>query len=308
MKNPLLFALALITGMLGGCASDLYPEVDERLTSIPIQPHANEVELFFAGELPKEEYVKVAALETRGGAYITLIKSLQAKARAYGADAILVQEKKEISDVHTKIITDRVTTTTLSSLSGIGIKYKKNLDTGLLPKSQDIEMYDAVSGTFHPLLSLRFSPGGEITAKEEMHESAAVIYNNYIHPYTLRTLKEKGAGWTHRQQEGFVVERELHRDGLLQKHMAFDYDVARRLKEIRIREVYGATHKINFTYNETGQLSKRTILRSSNPYIQEEYIYNASGQASQVLIYNTNLPEKLPLLRSSYTYYTLEEI
>ncbi|MDX5419272.1 MAG: hypothetical protein LPK09_08640 [Hymenobacteraceae bacterium] len=308
MKRTILFALTLSTILLGGCTSDLYPEVDERLTSLAMQPHANVIEIFFGGEWPKEEYIKVAALETRGGPYITLIKSLQSKARAYGADAILVQEKKIIPDVHTEIITDRIATTTINSLSGIAIKYKKNLDTGLLPKFQEIEMYDAVTGTYHPLLSLQFSPGGEITGKEENHESAAVMYNNYMLPYTLRALKEKGGGWTHREQEGFVVERELHRDGLLQKRMEFYYDTARRLKEIRIRDLDGINQKISYTYNEAGQLTQRNIFRNNKPYIQEVYTYNASGQASQVLIYNTILHEKMPLLRSTYTYYTLEEI
>lgn len=308
MKKSILLLLALSTAMWSGCSSSLYPEVDERLTSLPIQPHANEVELFFAGEWPKEEYIKVAALETQGGAYITLIKSLQAKARAYGADAILVQDKKMISNVHTEISSERVTTTATSSLAGIAIKYKKNLETGLIPKSQEIEMYDPVSGTYHPLLALHFSPEGEIIAKEEKHESAAVMYNNYMLPYTLRALKEKGAGWTHRHQEGFVVERELHRNGMLQKHMAFDYDTARRLKEIRITELRGVTQKISYTYNQAGQLTQRDIFRNDTPHIQEKYTYDAGGQANQVQIYNTNLPEKMPLLRSTFTYYTLEEI
>ena len=65
---------------------------------------------------------------------------------------------------------------------------------------------------------------------------------------------------------------------------------------------------MRYTYNEAGQLTQRNIFRNNKPYIQEVYTYNASGQASQVLIYNTILHEKMPLLRSTYTYYTLEEI
>lgn len=105
-----------------------------------------------------------------------------------------------------------------------------------------------------------------------------------------------------------MVERELHRDGLLQKRMEFDYDVARRFKQIRIRNTRGASEEINFVYDEAGRLSQRIIFKSGNPYIEEVYRYNEAGEAAEVQVYNTNLPEKLPLLRSTYTYYTLEEI
>jgi hypothetical protein len=308
MRIPLLFTLAISPALLSGCTSGLYPETDERLTTIAMQPHANEVELFFVGEVPKDEYIKVAALEAHEGAYVTLIKKLQMQARAHGADALLVQMKNTTPEVHTDIITERVTTTPFSSLAGIAIKYKKNLDTGLLPKHQEMEMYDAVSGTFQPVLALQFSVGGDIVAKEEKHRQAAMLYNTYIQPYTWRRLQESGPGWTHRQQEGFVVEREKHMNGMLQKQMAFGYDTARRMTEIRIWEQGGATQKIRYTYNEAGQLAQRDIFRGEKPFIQEMYTYDAGGQASQVLIYNTNLPEKLPLLRSTYTYYTLEEI
>ncbi len=293
---------------MSGCTTDLYPEVDTRLTTIATKPHTNEVELFFVGEVPKEEYIKVAALEAHQGAYVTLIRKLQTQARAHGADALLVQAKNVMPDVYTDIITERITTTPYSSLAGIAIKYKKNLDTALLPKQQEVELYDAMSGAFQPVLALRFSVGGDIVAKEEKHPRAAMLYNTYIQPYTLRTLQESGPSWTHRQQEGFVVERQQHIGGMLQKQMQFDYDPARRITEIRIKEQGGATQIISYTYNEAGQLTQRDIFRSGKPYIQEVYTYDAKGQASQVLLYNTNLPEKLPLLRSRFSYYTLGEI
>ena len=302
MKKTVL--LMLLTGAvsLTACSPSLYPELDERLSTLPAQPHSFEIEVFFAGEWPQEEYIKLAALETRSGEnmpYAYMIKNLQDKARAYGADAVVIQEKKFVTDVHTH---------SWSALTGVAIKYKKYLDTSLMPKSQQVEMYDPTTDNFQPLINLAYWPDGELKAKEELHKNAAFIYSNYIGGYTLRYLQERGPGWSHRTQEGYVVERELHRDGLLQKRMEFDYDSARRLKQIRIRNVRGATEEINFVYDETGRLSQRTILRSGKPYIEELYHYNESGLAHEVQIYNTNLPEKLPPLRSTYTYYTLEEI
>lgn len=287
---------------LNACSPSLYPELDERLTTIPSQPHAYEIEVFFRGEWPQEEYIKLAALETRSGENVPhayMIKDLQDKAREYGADAVVIQEKTFISDVYT---------TTWSALTGVAIKYKKNLDTNLMPKSQQVEMYDPTTGAFQPLINLAYWPDGNLVAKEELHENAAFIYSNYIGSYTMRYLQERGPGWSHRTQEGFVVERELHKNGMLQKRMEFDYDIARRLKQIRIRNVNGASEEINFVYDEAGRLSQRIILRSGKPYIDEVYSYNEEGQAYEVNIYNANLPKKLPLLRSTYTYYTIEEI
>ena len=294
----------LLTGAISltACSPTLYPEVDERLSTLPVQPHPYEIEVFFSGEWPQEEYIKLAALETESGGnmpYAYMIKNLQERARAYGADAVVIQEKKFVSDVYTN---------SWSALTGVAIKYKKYLDTSLMPKSQQVEIYDPMTGDFKPLINLAYWPDGELKAKEELHQNATFIYSNYIGSYTMRHIHERGPGWSHRTQEGYVVERELHRDGMLQKRMEFDYDMSRRLTQIRIRNLRGATEQINFVYNEEGRLSQRTILRSGKPYIEEVYHYNEEGLAHEVQIYNTNLPEKLPLMRSTYTYYTLEEI
>lgn len=311
MKKTVLFILLAGAVSLTACSPTLYPEVDERLTTLPSQPHPYDIEVFFAGEWPQEAYIKLAALETRSGGnvpYAYMIKNLQDKARVYGADGIVIQDKSFIPDVQAGAVSGNLYTTSVSALTGIAIKYKKNLDTNLMPKTQEVEMYDPTTGTYQPLINLAYWPDRELKAKEELHDNAAFIYSNYIGSYTLRYLQERGPGWSNRTQEGYVVERELHKDGMLQKHMEFDYDAARRLKQIRIRNVRGASEEINFVYDEAGRLSQRTILRSGKPYIEEEYRYNEAGQAHEVLVYNTNLPEKLPLLRSSYTYYSLEEI
>ncbi|WP_299989887.1 hypothetical protein [uncultured Pontibacter sp.] len=310
MKRTLLLALAWSALSLAGCTSSLYPEIDERLTTIPTQPHNNEIEVFFRGEWPQEEYIKLAAIEVHGGentAYIDMIRGLQMKARRYGADAVMVQENNLTGDVYSNRV-GNIETARWSILSAVAIKYRKNLDTGLMPKYQQVEVYDRATNAFQPVLTLAFTPDGVIQEKEELHENAAVIYNNYIGKYTMQNLRQSGAGWSHRTQEGYVVERQLHRDGMLQKSMEFDYDTFRRLKRIRIKSLKDMSEEINYAYDEEGRLSQRTILRSDRPYIQEEYTYDASGKANQVLIYNTNLPVKSPLLRSTYTYYTLEEI
>jgi YD repeat-containing protein len=311
MKRSLLFVLAIGTWVLTGCVPGFYQEVDERLTNLPIEPHNNEIEVLFAGEWPQEEYIKVAALETRAGEnvpYIDLIKNLKAKARRYGADAVLVQEKGFISDVHTQVITNWVATTATGVLTGIAIKYKKNLETGLMPKQQEVEMYDPISGTFVPLLQLQFSPGGEIKYKNEWSDNGLRLYNTFIQEYSLRQLKLNGPGWTQRRQEGYVVERQLHKGGLLIKQLDFNYDMQRRVQQVRINVHNGISEEINFTYDADGRLTSRSIQRNKEPYLLEEYTYDESGQVRETQLYNISLPEKIPFLRSTYAYYSLEEL
>jgi hypothetical protein len=310
MKKAVLFILLTGAVALNGCAPTLYPEIDERLTTLPVAPHTNEVEVFFAGEWPKDEYIKLAAMEAWGGtntAYIELIKHLKLKAQSHGADAVILQEKNELSNVHTTAARN-IETTTWSVLTGVAIKYKKNLDTSIIPKRQQVEIYDHTTDTFQPLINLMFTPDGDIQAKEELHENAARMYSQYIGNYTMRHIKESGPSWSSRMQEGYVVEREQHIGGMLQMRMEFDYDAARRVTQIRINNMVGISEEINFVYDEAGRLSQRTILRSSKPFIEEIYSYNADGEAYEVQIFNTNLPLKTPFLRSTYTYYTLEEI
>ncbi|WP_143741255.1 hypothetical protein [Pontibacter ramchanderi] len=311
MRKTILLMLMAGATSLSACTSTLYPEMEIPLSKIPLQPHANEIDVFFAGEWPQEQYIKLAALETRSTEYVpyaSMIRNLQDQARAYGADAVVIQEKNIVSDVHTDVITNRVHTTNSSGLVGVAIKFKKNLDTNLLPKSQQVEVYDAKTGTFQPLIDLAYLPNGNLKAKEELRENAALVYSNYIGNYSMRHLRDHGPGWSHRLQEGYIVERVLHTDGILQKRMEFDYDTAKRLKQIRIKNMKGPSEEINFVYDENGRLSQRIILKSGKPYLEEVYRYNEAGQAAEVQVYNTNLPVKQPFLRSAYTYYTLEEI
>lgn len=303
--------LSLSAAMLTGCAPLLSPQVDERLTQLPIRPHTNEVEVLFSGEWPKEEYVKVAALEARGGEntpYINLIKSLQAKARAYGADAVVVQGKNFTADVYTSVITGRVNTDGTSTLPGIAIKYKKNLETSLMPKHQYIEAYNPIAATYEPMLALQLSPTGEIKEKEQWHEDAVALYNNVIYSYSLRHLLEPGSGWKEHQQEGYVTERQLHKGGLLLKRIIFEYNKERQLQRIQIYRPNGFSEEISYTYDLVGRLVKRDITREKLPYLTEEYTYDDKGQATEVEIFHASTPELIPFMRSRFTYYTLEEI
>ena len=311
MKKSLLFALVLSAATFTGCTDDFYPAVDERLTVIPVQPHNKEVEVFFVGEWPKEEYVKLAALEAHGGLgtpYITLINQLKKKGRSLGADALVVQDKNFITDVYST--SDRmVATAPISIVTGIAIKYVENLDLGLMPKQQQLELYDPASGTFEPILNLRLGVGGDIIGKEELKANASNFYNVYIQEYTEQhLLREEGAGWTEWRQEGFVTERQLHHNGIQQKYLRFRYNPQLQLQQVLIEKSGRTPEVVEYTYNEAGKITSREISRGQKPYLLEEYTYDESGKVSEMTLYHTTRSGREPLLRSSYTYYTLEEI
>ncbi|WP_157578458.1 hypothetical protein [Pontibacter roseus] len=311
MKKHLRITLSLTALLLAGCTSDFYPAVDERLTTLPVQPHNKEVEVFFAGEWPKEEYVKLAALEARGGEstpYITLINDLKARANAHGADALVVQGKGHITDVHSSA-DHMVSTTATSTLTGIAIKYRKNLDLGLMPKLQHIELYDSKVQAFKPLLNLQLGVGGDITGKEELLQNAFNFYKVYVQEYTPRNLlQEHGRNWQERRQEGFVVERQLSFDGILQKRMRFNYNAHRQLQQVVIEKSGRQPEEVQYTYNEAGQLTTRSINRDKKPYLREDYTYDADGKVSEVQLHIATKNGQEPLLRSTFAYYTWEEI
>ena len=311
MKKLILFALVLSAATFTACTDDLYPALDERLTAIPAKPHNKEVEVYFAGEWPKEEYVKLAALEAHGGSgthYITLINQLKKKGQSVGADALVVQGKNFITDVYSTA--DRmVTTDPISFVTGIAIKYVRNLDLGLMPKQQQLELYDPATATFDPILNLRLGIGGDIIGKEELKENASRFYNTYMHEYTEHhLLREEGAGWTELRQEGFVTERKLHHNGIQQKYLRFRYSPQLQLQQVFIEKSGRTPEMVQYTYNEAGKVVSREISRGQKPYLLEEYSYGEDGKVSEMTLYITTKNGREPLLRSSYTYYTLEEI
>lgn len=312
MKRALLPAALFVAISLTSCNDGFYPAVDERLTPIPVQPHNKDIEVFFAGEWPKEEYVKIAALEARGGEstpYITLINRLKAKSKAYGADALMVQGKSYITDVHANA--DRVVATTgTTALNGIAIKYKKNMDLGMMPKLHQIELYDPVSDTFEPVLNLQLSIDGEIMGKKELRGNVLNIYSVYLHDYTERhLLKERGAGWTERRQEGFVTERQLRSEsGMLLKYLRFQYNLQRQFQLITIESTGRETEEIRYTYSKEGKLISRSINRGKSLYLKEDYTYDASGKVREVQLYINTKEGLRALTRSTFDYYTLEEI
>ncbi|MFD2999826.1 hypothetical protein ACFS7Z_05610 [Pontibacter toksunensis] len=317
MKALITLTCAAVLGLTLHSCIGYYPaNSNERISDIPTQPHQEEVQLFFSGEWPKQEYVKIAALEVTGGentSYAALVKALRKRAQAYGADAVMVQDKNTVSDVSSSIYNRTVSTANTSLLQGIAIKYKKNLDLSLMPKRQELQLYNLETSSFQPLLNLQFSPGGEVKEQEVLQQKALDYYNRFVKRYSEHHLvKEQGNYWIQREQEGYVVERQQVQHGIILKQVEIEYDAARRITKILVKEPntlqQDGQEVINYTYNEVGQLVSRRITRKKVPYLLEEYTYDDSGKVEQVQVYTPKAEGKAPFLKSDFAYYSLEEI
>lgn len=316
MKSITTFLCAATLGLaLYSCIGYHSASSNERISDIPTQPHQEEVQLFFSGEWPKEEYVKIAALEVSGNeatSYVQLVKWLRQRAQLYGADAVVVQDKNVVSDVAS--YNKSISTYNTSLLQGIAIKYKKNLDLGLMPKRQELQLYSLETNSFHPLLNLQLGISGNVREQEALQPQAQEYYNRFVRRYSEQhLLKEQGEGWIQKKQEGYVVARQQVQYGIILKQVVIEYDAARRITRIRVEESDAKRQQvvdevINYTYNEAGQLVAREVLHSKMPYLYEEYTYDDSGKVAQVQLYTAKPDGKAPFLKSTFAYYTLEDI
>jgi hypothetical protein len=309
--KTLLMAATLCLG-LGACTAGYQANLSERISDVPTQPHQQDVDLFFTGEWPKEEYVKVAALEVRGGEttrYADLIKQLKVKAQLYGADAVVVQEKGYISDVSSTNTNRAVGTLTTSELHGIAVKYKKNLDLGQMPKLQQVQVYNSETKAYEPALNLQLAYNGDIEKREELKPDAINFYNGYIKPYSkFHLLDEYSPYWTQIVQKGYVVARQLVRNGTTLKEVKVEYTPDHKIKKIYIEEQGKAKEYINYTYDSNGNMLARHIYRDNVLILTEKYTYSTAGQVEQVNLFAKEQQGEKPLLQSTFAYYTLAEV
>lgn len=318
MRAFKIYTCAALLGLTLQSCIGYYPaNSNERISDIPTQPHQEEEQLLFSGEWPKEEYVKIAAIEVAGGentSYVALVKALRKRAQGYGADAVMVQDKNTVQDVSSSTYNSTVSTSSTSLLQGIAIKYKKNLDLSLMPKRQELQLYSMETSSFQPLLNLQLSPGGEVKEKEVLQPQATDYYNRFVKRYSEHHLvKEQGNHWIQKEQEGYVVERQQVQHGIILKQVEIKYDAARRITKILVKELQAPQQEveleeIDYTYNEAGQLVSRHITRRKIPYLLEEYTYDSSGKVGQVQVYTPKAEGKAPFLKSDFAYYSLEEI
>lgn len=327
MNNITTKALAGIALVLGlqSCAepfyaTDPYKTPNARLSALVLPPHTNEVELFFTGEAPKDEYIKLAAIEAKGpeySSYGSLVMHLRQSAQKFGADAILVQDREYRSNT-SNFGSSFVSTDNYPELRGIAIKYRKNLSLAQIPKEQNIQFYNPDKNAFEPALQLKLTLGGEIEEKKEVMPLAMNHYTNFIQQYSMQhLLQEQSPNWRSKDENGRTTHRQLHNRSFTEKDILFHYNTANQLEEIKIMHYSPQTlavlktqsERIAISYDTSGRIAERTVYRNDAPYLREVYHYNqATGAVDAVDTFLVSQEKERPFLKSEFTYYSPEEI
>ncbi|QCR24013.1 hypothetical protein [Pontibacter sp. SGAir0037] len=324
ITTKMLAAMALLLS-LQSCTdqiytTDPYRTPNARLTSLMLPPHKKDVELFFKGETPEEEYIKIAAIEARGPedtSYGSLIKHLQLSAQKFGADAILVMDKNYKSNTSNWTYNSRnISTDNYPELHGIAIKYRKNIDLTQIPKEQEIHFYNQETSSFEPALHLKLTYGGGVEEKEELNPLGMQHYTNFIKNYSLQHLMyEDNKNWKSREVDGKITHRQLTKQGLPVKQVQFIYNPDGSVAEIQLQHYHEGyntdsyAEKILISYNEEGKVKERTIFRSDNPYLREVYHYDQSSSRLDVMeTYIVNQEKDTPFIKTAFAYYDPEEV
>jgi len=101
---------------------------ENSLSTIPLRPHANEVDVFLDNEKPSKPYYKVKLVETQVAASLSadeMLIRLKQKAKEEGLDAIIVNDIGRQTNT-TIPSTDGLIT--YQKLVGLGLKYKERID------------------------------------------------------------------------------------------------------------------------------------------------------------------------------------
>jgi hypothetical protein len=177
---PLLVFILL----LSGCSMQRYPTTDVyRINDFPTPEQNYIVDVLFTGEEPDENsYIKTHYFEAHsyyGASFAQLLEILKSKAASANVDAILVLAPEADEDMRL--------------LTGVGIKYKSNVD--YLSKYRIVDQlyyFDSDSSDFVQIANLYPDFNNQIFEVENTADdnSGRYFFTNYIEKYSLAFLLE----------------------------------------------------------------------------------------------------------------------
>ena len=101
---------------------------ENSLSTIPLRPHSNEVDVFLDNEKPSKPYYKVKLVETQVAAFLSadeMLISLKQKAKEEGLDAIIVNDIGRQTNTNIPSSDGLIA---YQKLVGLGLKYKERID------------------------------------------------------------------------------------------------------------------------------------------------------------------------------------
>jgi hypothetical protein len=276
------------------------------LVDFPLLPHTSEVQVYFPHDsLPDEEYLRVGVLEARGGeftSYNQLIRQLQVQARERGVDAIQLMDKQvEASEYYGTSI-----------LSGIGIKYVKNLEyLTHFVKAQEIYL---------PYTSQLSADSGRWTTKVwlDFDRTPQTVegnreYANFIRRYSLDyLLYEQGPRWRYALDEYGQIRMRVHTTGTGSPHLRvwFSYQTRHLPNFIRIKKYPEKEEStIWLAYDAEGRILKKRITLADGEVIDQILTYDVDGRHTKSEYYKVKDDQQLvPYLIVKHQFYSPDDV
>lgn len=348
MAKPKLFiycVAVLFIQILQSCLT-YYPIPTPRLVDLPTPPHSNKVDMFFASEVPKDEYVKVMILEVESGineSYTNLVKSMELKAQDEGIDAVLILDKIEGNQVvgaRASYIADKLALESAtndkdkkqrnelmqqrlasgdyqpslqgySKLHGLGIKYKKNIN--YLQNYLKAQHVYKGNDTIRPILSVYFDLNGVERNYIEYVNNSKQIYLNKIRKFSFEYLLQRETQEWRYFKDGYNILRKRVMFEGSDKLMSckLQYTENLKLKGLAIKADYNNsffnTYKMALEFPNS-QVVKTSLKSNKIEIERREFNYLFNGSCKKQSIYKMYREEQVLEYIVRYEYYSNSDL
>lgn len=289
MRILLLFAPVLL--LLTGCYATYPRPSDPNLldTTIPIRPHTRPVDVYFPGEpLSDKPYRKVALVETYGKTPANRIASLKNKARAYGADALIIFTAGAQQVLETGI---NYYTRNQPFMQAYAVVYEENLAPEHFNQFAEVRVYneDGTNLLEKRIKAVEYNYQGEII-REYGNDSTAHYELEKLYPQrsNIDFLVNGGGNW---------LETREYINGIMRVQNRKQVDA--HTKWIRLA---------SFNWNNEGQVIKIDLrerrLYDAQP--TERYwiypYYDEVGRLKEQHWYRMNRDKRIPYLIETHNY------
>jgi hypothetical protein len=303
-------ALLIFCLLLSGCSIKRYPATDVyRINDFPTPKHEYIVDVLFTGEEPDESnYIKTHFFEAHsyyGASYAQLLEIIKSQAASSNVDAVIILTPEAYEE--TRLLT------------GLGIKYKSNVD--YLSKYRIVDQlyyFDSDSSDFVQIANLYPDFNNQIFEVENTADDnpGRYFFTNYIEKYSLAFLLEDDSEhWRFRnhahtgklsgrryinRETSKRIDVKLNYEGVKLNHLEVTY---------RFLGLEAQKRKIFITYDEAGRVKEKKITdMDHNPLLKEYFTYSEEGKLAQSIYYRITDNHELPFLKTNYFYFENEDV
>jgi hypothetical protein len=288
-----------------------YPTTDVyRINNFPTPKHDYIVDVLFTGEEPDENsYIKTHFFEAHsyyGSSYAQLLEIIKRQAASANVDAVIILTPEAYEE--TRLLT------------GVGIKYKANVDYLSDYRLVDqLHIFDNEKNEFVQIANLYPDFNDQIFEVENTGDdhSGKYYFKNYVEKYNLAFLLEDDSEyWRFRNhsQTGRLRSRRYQNHEISKRiDVKLNYENA-KLDHLEITYHFPGKLdvekcKIYITYDDAGRFKEKEITDDQNkPLLKEYFSYSDDGKLIESIYYRIKDNEKLPFLKTNYFYFDNEDV